>query len=189
MNNSVDQYDLIVVGGSSGSLITVLEILGNLKSSIDTSFVIVLHQLREKSALLRHILSSRTKIDTIEPVDKEPILKNKIYVAPPDYHLMIEENKIFSYSAEEPVNFSRPSIDVLFETAANVFKERTIGILLSGANSDGSVGLKKIKNIGGLTIVQDPKTAEYRYMPDAAINSMKVDHILSVEEIKHFLTN
>jgi len=187
MKTSISEYDVILIGGSSGSLTATIEILENFKESFDKSVVIVLHQLKEKSDLLKDILSAKTKIKTKEPVDKELIKKNIIYIAPANYHLMIEKDKTFSYSIEEPINFSRPSIDVLFETAANVFKEKVVGILLSGANSDGSEGLQKIKNNGGLTIVQDPRSAEYPYMPNAAINNMEVDLILSIVKIKHFL--
>ncbi len=189
MSKLSDKYDVILIGGSSGSLISVLEILGSFESPFEMSFIVVLHQLKEKSTLLKYIISNKTKIETIEPLDKEVLQKNKIYIAPPDYHLMVEKDKTFSYSSDEPVNFSRPSIDVLFETAAYVFKEKAVAILLSGANSDGSEGLKKIKANGGLTIVQDPKTAEYPYMPRAAVSSMNVNYVLSVDEIKHFLIN
>lgn len=189
MIQPVSKYEMILIGGSSGSLVIVMDIIESLSADFKVPFAIVLHQLKGDSNLLKFVLSNKTKIEVIEPVDKEAVYNNKIYIAPPDYHLMIEKNKSFSYSFDEPINYSRPSIDLLFETAAGAYKDKLIGILLSGANADGAEGLKKIKSNGGLTIVQDPATAEYSYMPNAAIKKLKVDLILSIDEIKKFLAN
>jgi two-component system chemotaxis response regulator CheB len=115
--------------------------------------------------------------------DKEKIRKGCVYIAPPDYHLLIEDDRTFSLSVDAPVNYSRPSIDVLFESASDVFSEHIIGIILTGANSDGSLGLKRIKERGGLTIVQSPQSAEYPVMPTAAIAETDVDYVLDIEEI------
>jgi len=114
-------------------------------------------------------------------------MPGKIYIAPPNYHLLVEEDKTLSLSTNKHVNFARPSIDVLFETAADVFGEKLVGIILTGANEDGSRGLKKIKESGGLTIVQDPDTAAVDTMPKAAIASTKVDYILPLENIGPFI--
>ena len=111
-----------------------------------------------------------------------------VYIAPPDYHLLVEDDKTFSLSADEPVRYSRPSIDVLFETAALVFKIRLIGIILTGANNDGAAGIVAVKRIGGLTIAQDPAEAEFSYMPEAAIETKAVAVMYGIiGEIQNFL--
>ena len=115
-------------------------------------------------------------------------MKNKIYIAPPNYHLLVEADRTFSLSIDEPVNYARPSIDVLFETAADVYKTNLIGVILTGANTDGSHGLKRIKETGGLSVVQDPSTAEADTMPRAAIAAVDVDYVLPLEEIGKVLT-
>ena len=119
--------------------------------------------------------------------EKECILPGVIYLAPPGYHLMIEEDKTFSLSVDSPVNFARPSIDVLFETEADAYGARLVGVILTGANSDGSRGLKKIKDSGGLVLVQDPESAEAATMPRAAVEGTEVDYVLPLEEIGPFL--
>ena len=119
--------------------------------------------------------------------EKEKIVPAMIYIAPPNYHLLVEDDRTFSLSVDELVNFSRPSIDVLFESAADAYGKRLIGIILTGANSDGSNGLKKIKECGGMAIVQDPESSEADTMPRAAIKATKVDYVLPLEEIGTFL--
>jgi len=119
--------------------------------------------------------------------EKELILPGRVYIAPPNYHLMIEEDRTFSLSIDEPVNFARPSIDVLFETAAEVYGQGLIGVILTGANDDGSFGLKRIKDHGGLCIVQHPDTAEVEAMPRSAIATTDVDHILPIDGMGPFL--
>lgn len=188
MKKLSSKYDVVLIGGSSGSLISIIKILESFEENIDLSVIIVLHQLKENSDRMRELLSGKTKVKTIIPNDKEIILKNRIYIAPPDYHLMIEKEQTFSYSFEDPINYSRPSIDLLFETAACAYGNRIIGILLSGSNSDGTKGLKKIRSFGGLSIVQDPCTADFPQMPESAIKNSGVDHVLSVKKIINYLT-
>ena len=118
-----------------------------------------------------------------EVEDGEPIQPGYVYLSPPNYHLMAERKQTLSLSTDSPVNFSRPSIDVLFESASRVYEDKLIGILLTGANKDGSKGLACIHEQGGLTIVQDPNTAESPFMPLAAIEAVKVDYILPEEKI------
>lgn len=123
-----------------------------------------------------------------EADEKEEIENGVVYFAPPNYHLLIERDHTFSLSADRRVNFARPSVDVLFESAANAYGSELIGVILTGANNDGARGLKKIKDMGGLTIVQDPASAEARYMPEAAIEEVQtVDYILPLEKIKTIL--
>ncbi|MBF0518165.1 MAG: chemotaxis protein CheB, partial [Nitrospirae bacterium] len=130
-----------------------------------------------------HFFSKIVRLKVKYAEDKEKIQNGFIYIAPPDYHLLIEDDKTFSLSVDPRVNYSRPSIDVLFETAADAFTKHCFGIILTGANSDGSVGLKRIKERGGTTIVQNPESAQYPAMPLAAINESTVDYILNLPEI------
>ncbi len=121
-----------------------------------------------------------------EPEDNEFIRAGRVYIAPSDYHLLIDD-ACFSLSTGAPVSYSRPSIDVLFETAADWYKEKVIGVILTGANKDGANGLSRIKKQGGLTIVQEPETAQKRTMPEAAIAATQIDRILPLQEIAPFL--
>jgi two-component system, chemotaxis family, protein-glutamate methylesterase/glutaminase len=122
-----------------------------------------------------------------EANEKEPIQAGVIYLAPPNYHLLIENDRTFSLSIDERVNYARPSIDMLFETAAQVYGPQTVGIILTGANNDGANGLRLIKERGGLAIVQDPRTAESTFMPQAALEATPVDHLLSIPEMGKLL--
>jgi two-component system chemotaxis response regulator CheB len=123
-----------------------------------------------------------------EADEKENIQAGYVYFAPPNYHLLIENDKTFSLSTDEKVNYSRPSIDVLFESAANAYGPRLAAIILTGANNDGAEGLRRIKQKGGLVIVQDPQSAENSYMPAAALKAVKPDFVLSLVEIGRWLT-
>ncbi|MFH1489659.1 MAG: chemotaxis protein CheB, partial [Pseudomonadota bacterium] len=136
---------------------------------------------------LAHYLNERCELKVKQADEKEDILSGVIYLAPPGYHLMVEEDRTFSLSVDEPVNFARPSIDVLFETAAEVYGEKLVGVVLTGASADGSHGLKRVKESGGLAVVQDPETAEVGIMPRAAVDASEVDYILPLEEIGPFL--
>jgi two-component system chemotaxis response regulator CheB len=129
------------------------------------------------------------KLKVKEADEKERPANGMAYIAPPNYHLLFENDQSFTLTVDERVNYARPSIDVLFETAAEAYKDTLIGIILTGANTDGSRGLKKIKDFGGLTIVQDPATAESDSMPRAAILTTQVDHVLPIEEIAEFLNS
>jgi two-component system chemotaxis response regulator CheB len=150
--------------------------------------IVVQHQHSTSDDFLARYLNERCNLEVKQANEKEDILPGAIYFAPPDYHLMIEEDKTFSLSMDTPVNFARPSIDVLFETAADVYGEKLVGVVLTGANTDGSQGLKKIKKLKGLAIVQDPETAEVDTMPKAAMAATEVDHMLSLDEIGPFIT-
>ncbi|MBU1162547.1 MAG: chemotaxis protein CheB [Proteobacteria bacterium] len=181
------KYEAIVIGVSSGGMITLDKILRHLPSDFALSIIIVQHQHPESDDFLARFLDARCSLTVKEADEKEIIMPGKIYIAPPNYHLLVEEDKTLSLSTNKRVNFARPSIDVLFESAADAFGEKLVGIILTGANEDGSRGLKKIKESGGLTIVQDPDTAEVDTMPKAAIASTKVDYILPLENIGPFI--
>ena len=132
-------------------------------------------------------LNDKSNLTINEADEKEEIEKGNIYIAPSNYHLMIERNKTFSLTIDERVNYSRPSIDVLFESAAEAYKNKLIGVILTGSNNDGTKGIKRIKEYGGLIIAQDPETAESSYMPASAIAAIQPDYILSLENIIELL--
>lgn len=183
----VSKYRMVVIGGSAGSLDSILKIVAAVQETVDVAFVVVVHRGKSGDSILADLLSSQTKLVVKEVEDKELILPGTIYIAPPDYHLLLENEYTFSLDASEKVHYSRPSIDVTFESAALVYGPALVGVLLSGANADGAVGLKNIADAGGFTIAQQPATAEVGYMPQQAINLTKVSVILEGEDIGIFL--
>ncbi len=162
--------NIILIGGSAGSIPLIFDILSALPGRLKIPMIIVLHRHKNVVSEFVEILERHAKnICIIEPDDKQPLLPANIYLAPQNYHLLIEQDFTFSLDYSELVNYSRPSIDVTFESAAHVFGNGVTGILLSGANSDGSAGMKKILEYGGEAWVQEPLTAEYPTMPQRAI--------------------
>lgn len=182
------KYEAIVMGVSAGGMSALGTVLSRLPDDFALPIIIVQHLDPDSRDYLPDHLDRKCNIQVKEAEDKENIMSGVAYIAPPNYHLLLEEDRTFSLSVDDAVNYSRPSIDVMFETAADVYKKRLVGVVLTGANADGSTGLKKIKAIGGLAVVQDPATAHVDYMPKAAIASTKVDHILPLEEIASLLT-
>lgn len=185
--NLKNKYKAIVIGTSAGGLNALTKILSNLPSDFPFPLAIVQHRAKDQKNLLEEVLQSKCKIKIKQADEKETIEKGIAYVAPPDYHLLIEADETFSLSVDEPWLNSRPSIDILFESAAIVFKEKLIAILLTGANSDGSQGIVAVNNFGGLTIAQEPSEADYPHMPKAAIDTKKVKFIWTTGQIKEFL--
>lgn len=181
------EYDAIVIGASAGGLYAMISILQPLPANYPLPIMVVQHRAKDERSLLEEVLQQKCLIRIKQADEKEEIKPGIVYIAPPNYHLLIENNGTFSLSYDVPVNYSRPSIDVLFETAADVFKERLLGIILTGANKDGAAGIKKIRTLGGVTIAQDPETADYREMPQAAINTGAIQHILTPAAIGSFL--
>jgi len=180
-------YDLIAIGASWGGLEAVSRVLRDLPDDVDAAIVVVQHRGPDsRRGLLELLLQTHVERRVLEPVDKQTVERSRIYVAPADYHLLVEGGH-FALSVEEHVNYARPSIDVFFASAAEAFRERTIGIVLTGANADGAAGLAEIKAYGGIAIVQEPATAARRTMPDAAIAATAVDAVLRLEEISGFL--
>lgn len=179
--------EAIVVGGSAGALDALSAILPVLPHGFRIPIALVLHLPPSKPNYTPGLLRDKCVLDVREADDKEPILPGAIYLAPPDYHLFIEKQRCFSLSVDEPVHFSRPAIDVLFESAADAFGSALVGILLSGANEDGARGLARIKNAGGTAIVQTPATASSPNMPDAGIRLAGGDYVLSPGEIGSFI--
>lgn len=178
---------IIVIGGSAGSLGIILTVLSHLRSNFKHPVVIVLHRKNDSESGLADLLNYKASLPVKEADDKDPILDGTVYIAPADYHLLIETEKHFSLDSSEKINFSRPSIDFTFQTAAEAYGKSTIAILLSGANADGVDGLRSVKEAGGITIVQDPATAQVPFMPKAAIDGLQIDHILTPDEITAFL--
>lgn len=182
-------YDAVVIGASAGGLYALMHILQPLPIDYPLPVMIVQHRSKDERDLLEEVLRQKCNIRIKQADEKEKIQPGIVYFAPPDYHLLIESNGTFSLSFDAPVNYARPSIDVLFETAAEVFKQRLLGIILTGANSDGARGIKKISLQGGVTIAQQPETAEYPEMPRAAINTGYVQRILTPDAIGELLLN
>ena len=173
--------EIVVIGASSGGLKAAQVLLSGLDPGFSLPVVIVQHRGKDETGLCEYLARS-SMLPVTEPEDKEAVLGGHIYLAPRDYHLLIDDSG-FALSVDPPVGYARPSIDVLFESAADIYKERTIGLILTGVNQDGARGLAAIKAQGGLTMVQDPATAAHREMPEAAIARTTPDWILPLSEI------
>lgn len=180
-------YKAIVIGGSAGSFQVVTRILSILPVTLNMPVFLSLHRLKHVRSGFLEALSLKSNLPIIEPDDKEQIKPGRAYLAPANYHMYIELGNRIALSTEEPVHHSRPSIDLSFITAANVYRDKLIGIILSGANSDGAFGLKKIKDNNGLTVVQDPDECQVRTMTEASMKLTKVDHVFKTEDIVKFL--
>jgi two-component system chemotaxis response regulator CheB len=179
-------YDIVVVGTSWGGLAALRTLVGGLPRDFMMAVTLVQHRHKDSDQLLRVLLQERSALEVCEVEDKMPIEHGRVYVAPPDYHTLVERGH-FSLSTEAPVRYSRPSIDVTFISAADSYAHRTVGIVLTGANADGAEGLRKISDRGGMAIVQDPATAESKVMPDAARRSVPRAKVMPLEEIVAFV--
>lgn len=180
-------YNAIVIGASAGGLTALQKILAPLPANFSLPILVVQHRLPAAVDLLTFALNESCRLAVKEADEKDYIEPGYIYVAPPNYHMLVERDKTLSLSADAKVCYSRPSIDVLFESAADVYLSYLIGIILTGANHDGTAGLKKVKQNGGLTLVQDPATAEADMMPLSAIEANVVDQVLSLTDIASLL--
>jgi two-component system, chemotaxis family, protein-glutamate methylesterase/glutaminase len=179
--------DVVVIGGSSGSIDVLLKLLPNLKAPLSLAIILVLHRKNSGESTMTELFTSKTTIPVKEVEDKDPVEPGTIYIAPADYHLLIEQNREFSLDSSEKINFSRPSLDVTFESAADVYGPSLVGVILSGANADGTNGLKAVKRAGGLIIAQKPETAQVSYMPEQAILNNTIDFIFDVSELATFI--
>jgi two-component system, chemotaxis family, protein-glutamate methylesterase/glutaminase len=177
----------VVVGASAGGVEALAELLPALPATFRPSLLIVLHLPRERPSLLVEIFARRCARPIREADDKEPVEPGTVYFAPPDYHMLVEKNRQIALSADEPVHFSRPSIDVLFESAAEVYGEHLLGIILTGGNQDGAAGLHAVHRAGGVTVVQQPDSAKVPLMVVAALQRGPVDFVLSLPEIAQLL--
>ena len=179
--------DALVLGGSAGSLEVLLNVLPDLYAEISFPIIVVVHRKQGADSLLPSLLSGRTTLQVKEADEKEAIRPGVIYIAPSDYHLLIENDHTFSLDYSEKINYSRPSIDATFESAAAVYKENLVCMLLSGSNADGVKGLQAVKAFGGTAVIQDPKSAQIAYMPAQAAENVKIDYTLSIKDTAEFI--
>jgi len=179
--------EAIVIGASAGGMKALEKIVSSLPSDYPIPIIIVQHQKHDSDNFLMRNLDHKCKVNVKEVMASEPIVGNYVYLSPSGYHLLIEADKTFNLSCDEPVNYSIPSIDVLFETAAEVYEKSLVGIVLTGANSDGTKGMKAIRDNGGITVVEDPSTAYVSTMPESVLTCMKPDHVLSLDGIALFI--
>lgn len=178
-------YDIIAIGGSAGSLAVLTDILDALPRNMRMPVVIVLHRLKNVESEMGRLISPKKHIT--EPEDKEAVKDHHFYLAPQNYHLMIEADRTFMLDYSELVNYSRPSIDMTFSSIAEAYGSRALAILLSGANKDGAAGLCQIIGAGGTGLVQDPKTAAFEVMPQSAIDLCRDVKVLTIDEIIKFI--
>ncbi|RAW00022.1 chemotaxis protein CheB [Pseudochryseolinea flava] len=181
------RFDLLVIGGSAGSLSVVMKIIPLLKPSLNLATVIVFHRKQSDDSALIEVLAGRTDCRVKEADDKDDLLPAHIYVAPADYHVLIEKNKTITLDFSEKINYSRPSIDLSFDSAAEVYGPRLACLLLSGANADGVDGLLSAKRQGAFIMVQNPSTAEVPYMPQQAVEKVSCDLLIDPDNLKEFL--
>jgi len=181
-------YEAVVIGTSSGGMQALKALFTALPKGFALPLIVVQHVGPRSDSRWITLFDAQSNIRIKEADEKETIAPGHAYVAPPNYHLLVEKDKTFSLASSERVNYARPSIDVLFETAAEAYKDKLIGIVLTGSNADGTAGIKKIKQYGGLVIVQDPRTAESAFMPASAISAVRVDHVLPLDEIVNLLS-
>ena len=179
-------YDLVVVGTSWGGLAALKTLVGALPASFRMAVTLVQHRHKDSDHVLRALLQERSHLIVCEVEDKMPLEEGHIYVAPPDYHTLIEPGH-FALSTEAPVRFSRPSIDVTFNSAADAYGHRMVGVVMTGANTDGALGLRRISDLGGLAIIQDPRTAESPTMPEAAQKAVPRARVMPLPRIGEYL--
>jgi two-component system chemotaxis response regulator CheB len=179
----------LVIGGSAGSLDVLIKILPAISLDIQFPIIIVLHRKQGTDSLLSDLLSTKTMLTVKEVEEKERVLPKTVYIVPSDYHLLVEKDFTFSLDYSEKVNYSRPSIDVTFQSAAEVYTDKLACILLSGSNADGVEGLITVASFGGKIAVQDPKSAQVDYMPAQAISRANVKHILTIEKMADYINS
>ena len=176
---------ILVIGGSKGGLAAVRTILRALPATFPVAIGVVLHRSCSDQGLASYV-GNRARLDVADAIDGERITVGRVAIAPAGYHLLVDGD-CWSLSVDEPVNYARPSIDVLLASAAERFRGGVIGVLLTGTGSDGAAGLGRIRALGGVTIVQDPATAEAPEMPRAALDMTDVEHVVALEEIPRIL--
>lgn len=186
-NPLVENYKILLIGGSAGSLEVLVRILPTLPEIQNIAIVIVVHRKNAEDSTLEELIALKSQTPVVETEDKVSLLPGYIYIAPSDYHLLFEKNYTISLDTSEKINYSRPSIDVAFESAADAHGNLVVAILLSGANADGTQGLKAIKEANGIVVIQKPETAEMAFMPQHAIENLQPDYVLSIQEIRDFI--
>lgn len=178
---------VIVIGGSAGSLNHIITLMNALPNNVSASIILIIHLPENPDSTIDKMLSKNTKQTISYPEDSESIQDHKIYLAPPMYHLQVETDYTFSFSLDERVHYSRPSISVLLETVARAYKSDATVIILSGASSDGADGARVIEQYGGTVLIQDPEEAEAKTMVTAAIQETKNSKVLTVENIIKYI--
>jgi len=178
---------VVLIGGSAGSLNTLMQILPEIPTLNHFAIVIVVHRKSTDDQTLEELITLKSRVPVKPVEDKVPLLPGFVYVAPSNYHLLFEKNETLSLDTSEKINYSRPSIDVSFESAAEIYKEALVGILLSGSNTDGTKGLIAIKAAGGTIAVQNPLSADMPFMPNNAVLYSEPDFVLNNQEILEFL--
>jgi two-component system, chemotaxis family, protein-glutamate methylesterase/glutaminase len=173
----------VAIGASAGGISALLPLMAAIPADYAVPLVLVLHVPEQGKSMLRETLGRRATLPVHEPADKEPIRPGHIYVAPPGYHLLLERDLSFSLSCDPPEHYSRPSIDVLFESAADALGRGLVAVLLTGANADGAAGMARVAAKGGLTAVQDPAEAQSPEMPEAALAALSPDFVLTLDQI------
>ena len=184
---SIRGAEAVVIGASFGALDALSKILPALPPEYPLPVIVVVHRPSDRKSIMSELLQTKCRVPVREIEDKEPIESGAVYIAPPDYHVLVENDRRLSLSQDEAVQFSRPSIDVLFETAADVFADRLVGVILTGANNDGARGLKTIVDAGGVALVQRPELAEAAAMPLAALKACPEARQVSLHELVNYL--
>lgn len=177
------RFSMIVIGTSAGGIDALKTLFSHLKAEVTVPILVVQHLEPTSSSYLPTILADASGRACFEAADKMAVKDNCIYTPAPNYHMLFEKNWTISLTVDERVSYARPSVDVLFETAADAVRDQLIGVILTGANGDGAKGLERIQALGGYTIVQDPKTAYATEMPTAAMRRIKPDDVLSIQDI------
>jgi two-component system chemotaxis response regulator CheB len=181
------RIDAIVIGASAGGVEALSVLLPALPRELRAPVFVVLHLPRERPSQLAAIFRGKCALPVVEAQDKEPVAPGTVYIAPPDYHLLLDHGPCLALSTDEPVNYSRPAIDVLFESAADLYRERLLGMVLTGGNQDGAAGLEAVRRRGGTTVVQDPASAQVALMPASALQRGPADHVLPLTGIADLL--
>ncbi|MBW7674334.1 chemotaxis protein CheB [Chryseobacterium chendengshani] len=182
-----NNFELLVIGGSAGSLQVIIDMIKNLEADFSFSILLVVHRKAHSSSILPTLLQQFTSMQVVEIEDKTDIQKSTIYIVPADYHLLFENKMTVSLDSSEKMNYSRPSIDVTFKSAAETFGENMVGVLLSGASVDGVEGLKYIKKNKGKVWIQNPETAEVDYMPRQAADQVDYDLLIGPKELAEYI--
>lgn len=187
MRCTVRTVDLVVMGASLGGLAALERVLSRLPADIGVPIAIAQHRRADDGNRLAHLLSHHCALPVAEPEDKEPLVPNRVYLAPADYHLLIDDD-LCALSTEERVWYARPAIDVLFESAAESYGARAVSVLMTGSNQDGAAGTRAIKQRGGIAIVEDPLTALCPVAPRAALALSAVDYVVPLDEIPRLVS-
>ena len=177
----------LIIGGSAGSLDVLLEIFPQLSQNLNFPIILVVHRKASNESLLTDLIRNRTSLLVSEAEEKEVLKAGKVFIAPADYHMLIEEDHSISLDYSEKINYSRPSIDVTFQSAAEVFRSGLVCILLSGSNADGVEGLKSVNNFGGRVVIQNPNTAIMPYMPQQAVLQVQPHEVVDGHDMATYI--